>query len=173
MTLGAALFGREPYARLGSARTCRQWVARGAYWAYEERERADGIDAGPRRSSHARSSSLSDEDDVSPIGPSQFEKVLGRTCSLAELETYIVLPPITPISYQTTINRALDTESYADGSPAVYYLGLDEEGRRTRVPQEVLFLLKQMCEPVPEMRPSMAEVTHRFERISDSLRSQF
>lgn len=157
VTLGAALFGREPYERLGNARACRQWVSRGAYWAYEERERLDVGD------SHARSGSVSDEEDGSSVGLAQFEKVLGRRCSLSEVETYIA-----PSRIQNG-NQVLDgnREPYADGSPAVYYLGSDE-GVRRRVSQEVVFLLKEMCEPVPEMRPSMAEVARRFEQIANS-----
>ncbi|CEL63846.1 Aurora kinase C OS=Mus musculus GN=Aurkc PE=1 SV=1 [Rhizoctonia solani AG-1 IB] len=155
VTLSAALFGREPYARLGtSPRACRQWVARGAYWAYEEGERVEvqsncddrpdaGLDGNP--------------------GKDVFEKILARECSGAEMESLIlsrVHPPPQPVKH-------IDAEPYADGSVPTYFPGADRPaGAQIRVPQDLLFLLKHMCEPSPDRRPTMDEVVHRLGAIS-------
>ncbi|EUC66264.1 kinase domain protein [Rhizoctonia solani AG-3 Rhs1AP] len=154
VTLSATLFSREPYARLGtSPRTCRQWVARGAYWTYEESERVelqssweDRLDAGDGN-----------------LGNEMFERVLERECSADEMESLVLsraLSPPQPIKY-------MDAEPYADGSAPTYFPGAGEQtGVQVRVPQDLLFLLKHMCEPIPDRRPTMDEVVHRLGAIS-------
>ncbi|KDN47475.1 hypothetical protein RSAG8_03615, partial [Rhizoctonia solani AG-8 WAC10335] len=154
VTLSAVLFSREPYARLGtSPRACRQWVARGAYWAYEESERVE-----PQ-------SSCEDRPDAGEagVGKEMFEKVLERECSADEMESLVlsrVLPPPHPAKY-------MDAEPYDDGSAPTYFPGADEQtGIQARVPQDLLFLLKHMCEPIPDRRPTMDEVVHQLGAIS-------
>ncbi|KAG8716135.1 hypothetical protein FRC11_008616 [Ceratobasidium sp. 423] len=156
VTLSAALFSREPYARLGtSPRACRQWVARGAYWAYEESERIEG------------QSTCEDQPDVGleSVGKDVFEKALGRECEADEMESLVlsrVPPPPRPVNY-------MDAEPYADGSSPTYFPGASEQtGMQVQVPQDLLFLLKHMCEPTPDRRPTMDEVVHRLGAISFS-----
>ncbi|KAG9125865.1 hypothetical protein FRC07_005852 [Ceratobasidium sp. 392] len=165
VTLGAALFGREPYTRLGSARACRPWVSRGAYWVYEEQERAErGSDV---RRTARRSGSTSDDEESMVVGKDQFEKVLGRECTPTELESLVLSVP--PASTPINNDDQLDLEPYSDGSAPTYFLGLDEtSGARTRVPEPLLFALKQMCLPAPEQRPTMADVARRFELMISS-----
>jgi serine/threonine protein kinase len=153
VTLGAALFSREPYSRLGP-RACRQWVIRGAYWAYEESERIEasaGLEMNERW-----------EYGPSSIGTDAFEKVLERPCTHVELASLVPPSASPPPPIQT-----IDTEPYADGSIATYFPGIDEQiNTRRRIPEKIIFLLKRMCEPVPEMRPSMEEVASEFESIA-------
>ncbi|KAG8746745.1 hypothetical protein FRC10_003728 [Ceratobasidium sp. 414] len=165
VTLGAALFGREPYARLGSARACRTWVSRGAYWMYEERERTESGSVEVQRTTR-RSGSASDEEDGVVVGKEQFEKVLGRECTPTELESLVLSmpqPTAAPIN-----SDHLDLEPYSDGSAATYFPGSDEAGTRARVPEGLLFVLKHMCSPAPEQRPTMADVARQFELIAFS-----
>ncbi|QRW02210.1 aurora kinase [Ceratobasidium sp. AG-Ba] len=137
VTLSAALLGREPYARLGSARACRQWVSKGAYWMYEERERVDGAGEQVCRSAR-RSGSMSDEEENAVVGKEQFESVLGRECTPAELESLMASPSL-HVDPPTNDNR-FDIDPYSDGSPAAYFPGLDEATRASiRVPEELLF----------------------------------
>ncbi|KAG9125957.1 hypothetical protein FRC07_005462 [Ceratobasidium sp. 392] len=166
VTLGAALFGREPYARLGSARACRPWVSRGAYWMYEEQERAErGSDV---RRMARRSGSTSDDEESMVVGKDQFEKVLGRECTPTELESLVLSVPPAKTS-PTNSDQSLDLEPYSDGSAPTYFSGLDERsGVRVRVPEELLFALKQMCSSAPEQRPTMADVARRFEFMVSS-----
>ncbi|CAE6422482.1 unnamed protein product [Rhizoctonia solani] len=156
VTLSAALFGREPYARLGtSPRACRQWVARGAYWVYEESERVE-----------VQSSSCDDRPDAGldgNLGKDVFEKILARECSDAEMESLVlsrVHPPPRSVKY-------MDAEPYADGSAPIYFPGAEGlADTQVRVPQDLLFLLKHMCEPMPDRRPTMDEVVDRLGAIS-------
>ncbi|KAH7343238.1 kinase-like domain-containing protein [Rhizoctonia solani] len=155
VTLSAVLFSREPYARLGtSPRACRQWVARGAYWAYEESERVEV------------QSSCEDRPDaglMGSVGKEMFEKVLARECEADEMESLLlsrVPPPPLPVKY-------MDAEPYADGSAPTYFPGGSEQtGIQVRVPQDLLFLLKHMCEPAPDRRPTMDEVVRMLGAIS-------
>ncbi|KAG8751689.1 hypothetical protein FRC12_012305 [Ceratobasidium sp. 428] len=163
VTLSAALFGREPYAGLGSARACRPWVSRGAYWTYEEQERLES-GSEERRKTMRRSGSMSDDEESMVVEKDTFEKVLGRECTPTELESLVLSAP-QPAAVQTDSDR-LDHEPYSDGSAATYFLGLDEaSGMRVRVPESLLFALKQMCLPVPEQRPTMADAARRFEEF--------
>ncbi|QRV73167.1 aurora kinase [Ceratobasidium sp. AG-Ba] len=163
VTLSAALLGREPYARLGSARACRQWVSKGAYWMYEERERVDGAGEQVCRSAR-RSGSMSDEEENAVVGKEQFESVLGRECTPAELESLMASPSL-HVDPPTNDNR-FDIDPYSDGSPAAYFPGLDEATRASiRVPEELLFLLKDMCAPAPEQRPTIVHVARRLESM--------
>ncbi|KAF8709698.1 protein kinase, partial [Rhizoctonia solani] len=155
VTLSAALFGREPYARLGtSPRACRQWVARGAYWAYEESERVE-----VRSNSDDRPDAGLDGN----LGKDVFEKILARECSSAEMKSLVlshVHPPPLPVKH-------MDAGLYADGSAPTYFPGAEGlASTQVRVPQDLLFLLKHMCEPVPDRRPTMDEVVDRLGAIS-------
>ncbi|KAJ1309211.1 hypothetical protein OPQ81_004880 [Rhizoctonia solani] len=155
VTLSAALFSREPYARLGtSPRACRQWVARGAYWAYEESERAEVQSSCEDRPGAGLGES---------VGKEVFEKVLGRECSSDEMKSLVlsrVHPPPRPIMH-------MNAEHYDDGSTPTYFPGASEQtGMQVRVPQDLLFLLKHMCDPIPDRRPTMNEVVHKLEAIS-------
>ncbi|GMK56942.1 hypothetical protein CspeluHIS016_0307820 [Cutaneotrichosporon spelunceum] len=92
-------------------------------------------------------------------------------------------PPRSPISRASSIRSPLrhvhgpDTNAhpdvvpspvvaagYADGSPAMFFLGAGTEGP-TRVPDEVRDLLRAMMEPAPEGRPSATDVLAAWDAL--------
>ncbi|BEJ13403.1 hypothetical protein CspHIS471_0305770 [Cutaneotrichosporon sp. HIS471] len=92
-------------------------------------------------------------------------------------------PPRSPISRASSIRSPLrhvhgpDTNArpdavlspvagagYADGSPAMFFLGAGMEGP-TRVPDGVRDLLRAMMEPAPEGRPSATEVLGTWDEL--------
>lgn len=53
-------------------------------------------------------------------------------------------------------------EAYPDGSPAMFFLG---DGGGVRVPEDVRGVLRAMLDPVPEMRPTAADVVGAWDQL--------
>jgi len=166
VTLGVMLFGREPYSRLGARgkgrAEMRLWIAKGAYWAFEEHERLN-------EGSHE----LDDKEDGNKddygqpfVSCESVERLLERRVDNEEMQSLHLLPvrirkpPLQP--------TPLFSPPYSDGSPAVFFSGPDDKGQRIRVPETLLFAIKEMCAPASDDRPDIIEVCSLLQEIMNT-----
>lgn len=110
---------------------------------------------------------LSDEPASPTTASPQAQSPVSRTSSMRSALRHSSGPPPEPATEfpsapaSPTINAG---HAYADGSPAMFFLGASCEGA-VRVPDGVREMLRAMMEPAPEGRPSALEVLEAWDEM--------
>jgi len=152
------LVGREPYARLLSGRRSKGgggrhelklWLGKGAYWAWEERERLEALeDSG--LNDHA---TAHEEPHLARLGREELQKLGVRDQPLGITEIDDAQVPAVKLGSLDTGAKHGSPESYQDGSPPIFYPGSATE----RVPQKC-------CSANPAQRPQVEVLVEVLER---------
>ncbi|KAH9809354.1 kinase-like domain-containing protein [Melampsora americana] len=153
LTLWYSLTGREPYSNLNRPIEMMLMVSRGAFWENESRNRVDCIGEGlGEKTEFGRKKQLSQSAICELIGHTQiFEE------EEEEDEEVVIEAEVESIHLTSSLPLK---KVYSDSSPILWFLNQEEI-----VDEEIIKLIKEMCEPEIKLRPNLLNVIQRLKSL--------
>ncbi|EGG07319.1 uncharacterized protein MELLADRAFT_116267 [Melampsora larici-populina 98AG31] len=148
LTLWYSLTGREPYSNIKRPVEMMLMVSRGGFWENECRNRLDCIGEGlGEKIQFGRKKQLSQ---------SAIAELVGHTQSFEEEEEEMIEPELE----STPLTPRPQTKVYSDSSPILWFLNKEEI-----VDEEIIKLIKEMCEPDINLRPTLSNIIQRLKSL--------
>lgn len=151
LTLWYALTGREPYSNFKRPVEMMLMVSRGGFWENECRNRMDCIGEGlGEKTQFGRKKQISQ---------TAIRELIGHTQLFEEQEEEEVMEP--EVHYAPLTPKP-ETKIYSDSSPILWFLNQEEI-----VDEEIIKLIREMCEPEIKLRPNLSNIIQRLQSLAN------